>query len=97
MPATAMRQPVTVEIENITRPAEFTSLASAVEALWGSLRALPLGWEQYQAYALFFGEGAVQRVESFLERDGQLTLSFGLAGTSHALHIRPSAPASRTR
>lgn len=97
MPATALRGPVTVEIEGITEPAQFTNLGAAVTALWESLRALPLGWEQYQAYALFFGEGAVERVEEFLERDGELTLSFAMAGQSHAVRVRPVQETSRAR
>lgn len=89
MPATAMRQPITVEIEDITAPATFTDLAAAVAAVWDSLRALPLGHCQYEAYEYFFGEGAVERVREFLERDGQLALSFDMAGRPHAVWVRP--------
>lgn len=88
MPAKALRRPVTVEIEDITQPAQFNDLADAVAALWESLRALPIGSYQYEAYRDFFGGDAVERIEEFLERDGQLALSFAMAGRSHAVWVR---------
>ena len=90
MPATAVRMPVTVEIEDVTEPAQFADLATAVTALWNSLRALPLGNYQYEAYREFFGGGA-ERVDEFLQRDGELTLCFAMAGRSHAVKVRPVA------
>lgn len=80
---------VTVSIEDITEPATFSRLPDALEALWEALRVLPLGWTQYEAYRYFFGPGAVERVAEFLERDGELTLSFAMAGRSHAVRVRP--------
>ncbi|GAA4865481.1 hypothetical protein ACGFX4_30270 [Kitasatospora sp. NPDC048365] len=77
----------TVSIEDITEPATFTRLPDALDALWQSLRVLPLGWTQYEAYRYFFGPGAVERVETFLARDGRLTLSFHMAGRAHAIRL----------
>jgi len=82
---------VTVSIEDITAPATFSQLPDALAALWEALRVLPLGWTQYEAYRYFFGPGAVERVEAFLERDGQLILSFSMAGRSHAVRVVPMA------
>ncbi|MDH6578936.1 hypothetical protein [Kitasatospora sp. MAP5-34] len=81
--------PITVSIEGITEPATFSRLPDALAALWEALRVLPLGWTQYEAYRYFFGPGAVERVEAFLERDGELTLSFAMAGRSHAVRVTP--------
>lgn len=93
MPATAFNQPVTVEIEGVAPPAYFANLEAAVAAIWRSLRELPLGWNQYDAYRDFFDtEGAVDRVQSFLERDRELTLSFTMAGEPHAIRIIPAMP-----
>ncbi|GAA2751502.1 MULTISPECIES: hypothetical protein [Kitasatospora] len=78
----------TVSIEDITEPATFSRLPDAVAALWESLRVLPLGWTQYEAYRYFFGPGAVERVEDFLSREGELVLSFRMAGRSHAVRVR---------
>ncbi|WP_344465958.1 hypothetical protein [Kitasatospora kazusensis] len=79
--------PVTVEIEDITQPAQFGDLAAAIAALWNSLRALPMGSFQYEAYREFFGDGAVERVEEFLQRDGRLMLTFAMAGRSHYVRV----------
>ncbi|MER5638723.1 hypothetical protein ABT095_17380 [Kitasatospora sp. NPDC002227] len=81
---------VTVGIEGVAPAATFSNLPAAVEALWLALRALPLGSQQYEAYALFFGEGAVERVGRFLSRDGQLQLTFTMAGQSHLVWVRPA-------
>jgi len=97
MPATALRRPVTVEIEDITMLAHFPDLAAAAAALWESLRALPLGNVQYEAYREFLGAGVVERIEEFLQRDGELTLSFAMAGRSHAVWVRPEATPVRAR
>ncbi|MFG2821714.1 hypothetical protein ACGFX4_20065 [Kitasatospora sp. NPDC048365] len=78
-----------VEIEGITEPATFSRLPEALSALWAALRVLPLGWTQYEAYRYFFGEGSAERVKTFLDRDGQLSLSFQLEGRAHAVHVRP--------
>jgi len=84
--------PFTVAIEGVTEPATFTRLDDAVEATWQSLRRLPLGSHQYEAYREFFGDGAVERVQRFLERDRELTLSFTMAGEPHAVRITPAMP-----
>ncbi|WP_354642443.1 hypothetical protein [Kitasatospora camelliae] len=81
----------TVVIEGVTGPATFTRLPDALAALWEALRVLPLGWNQYEAYRYFFGEGAVERVERFLARDGQLTLTFAMAGRTYPVRVRPAA------
>ncbi|WP_405017391.1 hypothetical protein OHV05_10155 [Kitasatospora sp. NBC_00070] len=95
--ATSLQRPVTVEIEDVTQPATFNGLADAVAAVWNSLRALPLGHLQYDAYRDFFGEGAVERVSKFLDRDGELLLSFAMAGRSHFVLIRPASASARRR
>lgn len=84
---------VTVEIEGMTAPTTFSHLTAAVNALWESIRAL-LGATQYEAYKLFFGPGAVERVAAFLERDGELQLSFALSGRSHLVVVRPAGVAT---
>ncbi|MFF1873614.1 hypothetical protein [Kitasatospora herbaricolor] len=81
---------VTVEIEDIAEPATFSRLPDAVAALWEALRVLPLGWTQYEAYRRFLGPGAVRRVEESIERDGELSLSFRLAGRLHLVRIAPA-------
>ncbi|KJK55113.1 hypothetical protein [Saccharothrix sp. ST-888] len=83
------RTAVTVSIEDITPPATFSRLPDALVALWEALRVLPLGWTQYEAYRYFLGPGAEQRVAAFLARDGELTLSFTMAGRSHAVRVVP--------
>lgn len=84
--------PFTVVIEGVAEPATFAHLAAAVDATWRSLRELPLGWNQYDAYREFFGDGGVDRVQHFLDRDGSLTLSFTLAGEPHSVCIAPAGP-----
>ncbi|WP_441250100.1 hypothetical protein [Kitasatospora sp. McL0602] len=82
---------VTVSIEDITAPATFSHLPDALTALWEALRVLPLGWTQYDAYRYFFGPGAVERVEAFLDRNGELTLSFAMAGRHHTVRVTDGA------
>ncbi|MFF0393848.1 hypothetical protein ACFYS8_34875 [Kitasatospora sp. NPDC004615] len=79
-----------VSIEGITESASFASLADALASLWGTLRTLPLGWTQYEAYRYFFGPGAAQRTEGFLARDGHLLLSFVLLGHNRAIRVLPT-------
>ncbi|MDH6576953.1 hypothetical protein [Kitasatospora sp. MAP5-34] len=93
-PARAAR-PVTVEIERVIAPATFPNLRSATDALWTSLRALPLGSTQYEAYKLFFGPDVVERVSEFLDRDGHLHLCFALQGRPHSVWIRPTDETAR--
>ena len=93
-PAVDGAGPVTVEIEGVTEPATFTRLPDALGALWASLRPLPLGAVQYDAYQYFLTRpDAAERVAEFLQRDGELNLSFAMSGTSHAVRVRPAAPA----
>jgi hypothetical protein len=80
-----------VEIEDVMGPATVSGLPDAVTTLWDSLRALPLGNLQYEAYREFLGEGAVERVEEFLQRDGELMLCFAMDGRSHAVKVRPAS------
>lgn len=81
---------MTVEIEDITGPATFSQLPDALNALWQALRVLPLGWVQHEAYRYFLGPDAVERVAAFLERDGQLRLTFSMAGRLHTVSVRPA-------
>ncbi|RKE21325.1 hypothetical protein [Streptomyces sp. TLI_171] len=80
----------TVSIEDITAPATFLSLAHALGSLWETLRTLPLGWTQYEAYRYFFGPGATTRADAFLARDGQLTLGFALLGRTRLIRVTPT-------
>ncbi|GAA2275209.1 MULTISPECIES: hypothetical protein [Kitasatospora] len=82
---------IVVEIEDITAPATFSRLSDALAALWASLRELPLGWQQHEAYRYFLGEGAEQRVEDHLAR-GEMVLSFAMAGRSHLVRVRREKP-----
>ncbi|WP_371479408.1 hypothetical protein [Kitasatospora sp. NBC_00315] len=81
---------VTVEIEDITPPATFGRAADAVAALWEAMRVLPLGWTQYEAYRYFLGPGAVARIEESIERDGELSLTFRMAGRLHSVRVTPA-------
>ncbi|MFJ1755798.1 hypothetical protein [Kitasatospora sp. NPDC088134] len=80
----------TVSIEDITEPASFRFLADALASLWSTLRTLPLGWTQYEAYRYFFGPGAADRTAAFLARDGQLRLTFVLLGRTRLLRVSPA-------
>ena len=81
--------PVVVELTGITGPAEFTRLPDALAALWESMKVLPLCEEQYLAYELFLTRpDAVERAAEFLQYDGRLELSFGLADGPHLLRVR---------
>jgi len=80
--------PFTVSIEDVTEPATFKRLDDALVALWEALRALPLGWTQYDAYRYFLTRwDAVACVTDFLERDGYLSLTFTMAGRSHYVRV----------
>ncbi|GAA2774260.1 MULTISPECIES: hypothetical protein [Kitasatospora] len=85
--------PVVVEIEGITAPARFDRLSDAAAAIWHSVRALPLGNTQYEAYRYFFTRpDAVERCREFIDRDTGLTLSFRMNGRSHRVRIQPAKP-----
>lgn len=87
---------VTVEIEGVTAPATFSHLPAALAALWESIRALPLGVVQHDAYQYFLTRpDAAEHVNQFIERDGELNLSFAMDGHSHAVRVRPVAPKPR--
>ncbi|WP_354642908.1 hypothetical protein [Kitasatospora camelliae] len=84
---------VVVEIEGVTAPAMFARLPDAVAAVWGAMRALPLGNTQYEAYKYFFTRpDAVERVTEFIQRDGELNLSFSMDGRSHRVRVCPAKP-----
>lgn len=87
---TTARRRIVVQIQGVTEPATFPSLDAAIEAAWTSLRALPLGSHQYEAYREFFGPGVAVRVAEFLERDGELSLTFSLPDGRHVVHFRPA-------
>lgn len=81
---------VTVEIQGVTAPATFPNLLAAVDAVWESLRALPLGSDQYEAYKLLLGgPDAVERVARLMERDGRFEVAFTMAGRSHLVRVGP--------
>ncbi|WP_457028579.1 hypothetical protein [Kitasatospora sp. P5_F3] len=78
----------TVSIEDVTHPARFSRLADALIALWGSLRELPLGATQADAYQVYLtGPEAEQRVAEQLESCGAIALTFEMAGRSHLVEI----------
>ncbi|MGK4582695.1 hypothetical protein [Kitasatospora sp. HPMI-4] len=82
--------PVVVEIEGITGPATFTRLPDALAALWESLRLLPLGALQADAFRYFLTRpDAAERTLEFLRRDGGLNLAFTLDGQPHTVRLRP--------
>ena len=95
-PAAAGEGAVTVEIVGVTEPATFTRLPDALVALWSSMRPLPLGAVQHDAYEYFLTRpDAAECVAEFLERDGELQLSFAMGGTSHAVRVRPAEAGAR--
>lgn len=89
--------PFTVEIQGQVSPAEFAHLEDALAALWGSLRVLPLGYEQASTYEDFLtGPGAVDNVRRLLAdpyRHGKLELTFTMAGEKCAVTIRTAQAA----
>lgn len=96
MPGTAVRQPVVVEIEGVTSPARFGRLEDAIPAVWASLKPLPLDYETFAAYELLFGPNAdPQCIRDFIDRDGQLTLTFAMAGQTRIVRIRPADGGAR--
>lgn len=91
IPSKELTGPVTVELTDITEPATFARLGDALAALWESMQALPLGRKQYLAYELFLTRpDAVERAAEFLQQEGRLELSFGLADGPHVLRVRPA-------
>ncbi|WP_371484758.1 hypothetical protein [Kitasatospora sp. NBC_00315] len=88
----------TVEIEDVTLPATFTRLPDALAALWSSLRALPLGAQQYDAYQYFLTRpNAAEHVAGYIEQDGELALSFRMEDRVHAVWVRPVGPPPEAR
>ncbi|MCX5210715.1 hypothetical protein OG689_15705 [Kitasatospora sp. NBC_00240] len=82
---------VIVEIEDVTAPARFQHLPDALAALWRSLRELPLGADQSDAFEYFLTRReAAARVHEFLVRDGSLTLTLRMDGRLHSVLIRPA-------
>ncbi|WP_344467594.1 hypothetical protein [Kitasatospora kazusensis] len=91
-PASVGEGPVTVEIGGVTGPATFARLPDALAALWQSLRPLPLGAVQYDAYEYFLNRpDSSERVAEFLKRDGELQLTFAMGGVTHVVRVRPAA------
>lgn len=80
----------TVEIGEVTAPATFSQLPAALGALRESLRALPLGWEQFDAASYVLGPDSVERAERTLAQDGELSLTITLRGRSHTVSVRPT-------
>ncbi|GAA2147307.1 hypothetical protein GCM10009760_38050 [Kitasatospora kazusensis] len=87
---------VVVEIDGVTAPARFDELPDALAALWESLRALPLGAVQADAFHYFLTRpDAAEHVTEFVRRDGALLLSFAMGGRSHAVRLRPVGEAEQ--
>ncbi|MGE7435209.1 hypothetical protein [Kitasatospora sp. NPDC001175] len=83
--------PVVVEIEDVCGPATFERLPDALSALWGSLRLLPLGAVQADAFRYFLTRPqAADHVAEFIRRDGRIDLAFAMDGRSHYVRIRPA-------
>ncbi|MFJ9950323.1 ATP-binding protein [Kitasatospora sp. NPDC091207] len=81
---------VVVEIEGITVPATFGRLPDALTAVWDSLRVLPLGAVQYDAFGhVLSGPEAVGRAARMIRREGGLILSFAMNGRAHLVSVRP--------
>ncbi|MEV6979038.1 ATP-binding protein [Kitasatospora sp. NPDC093806] len=81
---------VVVEIEGITCPATFGRLPDALAAVWDSLRVLPLGAVQYDAFGhVLSGPGAVDRAARVIRREGGLSLSIAMNGRAHLVSVRP--------
>ncbi|MFE3041062.1 hypothetical protein [Kitasatospora indigofera] len=93
---TAYEGPVVVEIEDICGPATFARLPEALSALWDSLRLLPLGAVQADAFSHFLTHADVlDLVTESIRRDGRLSLTFRLNGRLHSVRVSPSgAPPS---
>ncbi|MGE7433481.1 hypothetical protein [Kitasatospora sp. NPDC001175] len=84
---------VTVEIEDITEPATFGRLSDALAAAWESMRVLPLGVVQADAFRYFLTRpDAAEHAAEFIRRNGRLELTFAMSGRSHAVRIRWADP-----
>ncbi|MFF1903494.1 ATP-binding protein [Kitasatospora sp. NPDC058218] len=82
---------VVVEIEGVTVPATFGRLPDAIAAVWDSLRVLPLGAVQYDAFGhVLSGPGAAERAARVIRREGGLTMSFAMDGRAHLVSVRPA-------
>ncbi|MFI9269784.1 hypothetical protein ACIGXM_03550 [Kitasatospora sp. NPDC052896] len=80
--------PVVVEIEGVTPPTVFGRLSVSMDALWASVRHLPLDDFTMLAYQLFLtGPQAVENVIRLLESVGPLSLGFTLSGETRQLKI----------
>ncbi|MGK4584211.1 hypothetical protein [Kitasatospora sp. HPMI-4] len=79
---------MTVEIEDVTEPATFARLSDALAAAWESMRVLPLGAVQADAFRYFLTRpDAAEHAAEFIRRDGRLELTFAMSGRSHAARI----------
>ncbi|MFI9269793.1 hypothetical protein ACIGXM_03605 [Kitasatospora sp. NPDC052896] len=84
--------PVVVEIEGVTPPTVFGRLSVSMDALWASMRHLPLDDFTMLAYQLFLtGPHAVENVIRLLD-SGALSLGFTLAGETRRLKISRANP-----
>lgn len=89
-PPTPVLGPFKVAIEDLVPEATFTRLEDATAALWGSIKMLPLGWNQAASYHdLLVRPGAVENLTRLLRwRGGKLDVTFTLEGRTHVVTIR---------
>ncbi|MFI9273275.1 hypothetical protein ACIGXM_21520 [Kitasatospora sp. NPDC052896] len=81
--------PVVVELTGLVEPATFDRVPDALEALWESIRLLPLGSLQLNWFKeMLIGEDALLRAEDVLRRGEGLVLPFTLADRPHVLTMQ---------
>jgi hypothetical protein len=91
-----MNDLVTAEIEGYLEPIQ-VPLDRALDMLWTTLRALPIGNLQYGAFGHFFGVGVEGRVQDAIEQDGRLQLTFAMEDRLHSLTVTPAVGSRRAR
>lgn len=91
-----MNDLVTAEIEGFLEPIQ-VPLDQALDMLWTTLRALPLGNLQLKAYGHFFGDGVEGRVQDAIQQDGRLQLTFAMEDRLHSLTVAPADESRRAR
>ncbi|MFD0261601.1 hypothetical protein ACFVH7_25420 [Kitasatospora indigofera] len=90
--------PVVVEIEDVSGPSTFVELSEALAALWESLRPLPMGAVQAEAFRHFLTRpDALDLVTESIRRDGRLSLSFRMNDRLHAVWVSPAGAAPPPR
>jgi hypothetical protein len=87
---------VTAEIEGFLEPVQ-VPLDRALDMLWTTMQALPLGNLQLKAYGHFFGVGVEGRVQEAIEQDGRLQLTFAMEDRLHSLTVTPAVSPQRAR